>query len=61
MPREKSDERMNEKIQVIKESGTKIISLDETTYEQMQAASKSVYEKIARTADGEIINLYMKE
>lgn len=59
--REKSDERMNEKIQVIKESGTKIISLDETTYEQMQAVSKSVYKKIAQTADGEIINLYMKE
>lgn len=46
---------------MIKESGTKIISLDETTYEQMQAVSKSVYKKIAQTADGEIINLYMKE
>ena len=56
--REQSDERINEKIQVIRDSGTEIITLDDTTKEQMVEASEPVYEQIQKVVDPEIYSLY---
>lgn len=52
------DERINQKIQVIKDSGTQIITLDEETRQQMIEASKPVYEKIQKTVSPEVYSLY---
>lgn len=56
--REQSDERINEKIQVIRDSGTEIITLDDDTKEQMIEASEPVYEQIQKVVDPEIYSLY---
>lgn len=56
--REQSDERINEKIQVIRDSGTEIITLDDATKEQMVEASEPVYEQIQKVVDPEIYSLY---
>ena len=58
--REQSDERISERIQVIKDSGTEIITLDEGTTEEMKEASRSVYDEIAEVVDPEILELYSR-
>ena len=56
--REQSDERISEKIQVIRDSGTEIITLDDATKEQMVEASEPVYEQIQKVVDPKIYSLY---
>ena len=56
--REKSDERISEKIREIEESGTKIITPDEETREQMKEASTPVYDQIEKVTDPELFHLY---
>ena len=56
--REQSDERISERIQIIRDSGTEIITLDEETMEAMKEASAPVYDQIAEVVDAEILKLY---
>lgn len=58
--REQSDARIDERIQIIRNSGTKIVTLDNSVREQMIEASDPVYEKIAEVVDEEILELYME-
>lgn len=56
--REQSDARIDQKIQVIKDSGTQIITLDEETRQQMIDASEPVYEQIQKVVDPDVYTLY---
>ena len=56
--REQSDARIDEKIQVIRDSGTEIITLDDEIREEMVEASQPVYEEIQEVVDPEIYGLY---
>lgn len=56
--REQSDQRIDDRIQTIKDSGTQIITLDEAVREQMIRASDPVYEQIRAVVDPEIYTLY---
>ena len=56
--REQTDERISERIQIIRDSGTEIITLDEETMEAMKEASAPVYDQIAEVVDAEILKLY---
>ena len=58
--REQSDQRIDERIQIIKDSGTEIITLNEETMEEMKTASQPVYEEIAEVVDSEILKLYSR-
>ena len=59
--REQSDARIQDKIQVIEDSGTQIVTLDDETYEQMREASQPVYDEIAEVVSPEIYDFYMNE
>ena len=56
--REQADDRINERIQVIRDSGTEIITPDEETMEAMKEASAPVYDQIAEVVDPKIMELY---
>ena len=56
--REQSDERIDDRIQTIRDSGTEIITLEDSVREQMIEASQPVYEKIQEVVDPEIYRLY---
>lgn len=56
--REQSDQRIDDRIQTIRDSGTQIITLDEAVREQMIKASEPVYEQIRGVVDPEIYSLY---
>lgn len=56
--REQSDDRINERIQVIRDSGTEIITPDEETMEAMKEASAPVYDQIEEVVDPKIMELY---
>ena len=56
--REQSDARIDDRIQTIRDSGTEIITLDDSVREQMIEASEPVYEEIQKVVDPEIYSLY---
>ena len=56
--REQSDERIDDRIQTIRDSGTEIITLDDSVREEMIQASEPVYEEIQEVVDPEIYRLY---
>lgn len=56
--REQSDQRIDERIQTIEDSGTEILTLDDTVREQMIEASQPVYDSIQEVVDPEIYSLY---
>lgn len=56
--REQSDKRIDDRIQTIKDSGTQIITLDESVREQMIKASEPVYKQIRGVVAPEIYTLY---
>src|SRR5699024_7982698 len=49
--REQSDQRIDERIQTIEDSGTEILTLDDTVREQMIEASQPVYDSIQEDVD----------
>ena len=51
--------RIADKIATIEESGTKILTLDDQTREEIREASKSVYASIKENIDPAIYNAYM--
>lgn len=58
--RVQSDERISQRIEVIRESGTKILTLDKEMFEKMKEASEPIYEQIGQVVDPEIMRLYAK-
>ena len=59
--REASDERISQRIQVIEESGTRILTLDEETRQDMIRACAGIYEEIRNAVDEEIYESYIGE
>ncbi len=57
--REQSDARIADKVAVIEESGTQIITLDDETRQAIREKSQSVYESIEEVVDPAIYNSYM--
>ena len=57
--REQSDERIADKIAVIEDSGTEIITLSDETRAQIRQASQSVYDSIKKTIHTDIYNAYL--
>ena len=58
--REQADARISERIRVIEESGTEIITPDAELYQQMSDAAEKVYGKIKEVVDPELFELYTK-
>lgn len=58
--REQSDERIADKIQVIEDSGTEIVTLSDEVRAEIREASQSVYESIEASIDSDIYNSYME-
>ncbi len=58
--REQSDARIADKIATIEASGTEIVTLDETTKEQIRQACQGVYESIEAAVDPALYNAYTK-
>lgn len=58
--REQSDERIADKIQVIEDSGTEIVTLSDEVRDQIREASQSVYSSIKEAIDSDIYDSYME-
>lgn len=58
--RDASDERVFEKMEVIKETGTEIIEVSEDLRQQMLEASDSVYNSIRQLVGDKLIDLYIR-
>lgn len=56
--REKSDERIAGRIDIIEQSGTEVVPLDEQTMEAVREKCKPVYEKIEKTVDPKLVEAY---
>lgn len=59
--REQSDERIASRRETIENSGTEILTLDETTYEEIRELCKSIYEAIEQNVSEEIVKAYIGE
>lgn len=59
--REQSDKRIAERIQVIEESGTQIVTMSEQLKEEVKAAAQSVTDDIRKTVSQEIMDAYLSE
>ncbi len=57
--REQSDARIADKIKVIEDSGTEIITLSDETRQEIRQASQSVYDSIKNNIDADIYESYM--
>lgn len=59
--REQSDERIASRRETIENSGTEILTLDETTYEEIRELCKPIYEAIEQNVSEEIVKAYIGE
>lgn len=59
--REQSDKRIASRIKTIEDSGTEIVELDETTQEEMDKRAETVYTKIRKDVNNDLIDLYMSQ
>lgn len=57
--RKASDQRIANRIKVIKESGTKIVKLDEKTQKDVKKAAQPIYEEIKENISKDIYNSYL--
>ncbi len=57
--REQSDTRIADKIKVIEDSGTEIITLSDETRQEIRQASQGVYDSIKNNIDADIYESYM--
>ena len=57
--RESADTRQGERQKQLEEEGMEIISVDETTWQEMRQACQPVYENIREQAGEELFDLYM--
>ena len=58
--RKASDERIADKIKVIEDSGTTIVTLSGKLKEEMREAAKPVYKEIEDNVSAEIVEVYMR-
>ena len=58
--REQCDERVNNRLQIIKESGTQEIELSDELIQEMREASQSVYDSIHQQVGDELFEAYTK-
>lgn len=59
--REQSDERIASRRETIENSGTEILTLDETTYEEIRELCKPIYKAIEQSVSEEIVKAYIGE
>lgn len=59
--REQSDERIADKIKVIEDSGTEIITLSDEVRSEIREASQGVYDSIKEAIDEDIYDSYMED
>ena len=59
--REASDERIEEKMKVIKDSGTEIITLSDELHQQIREAAQPVYDAIGEQVNEDIVKAYLSE
>lgn len=57
--RKASDERISRRVETIEESGTEVITLSESLYQQMAEISGPVYEEIRENVSGEVVEKYL--
>ena len=57
--RESADTRQGERQKQLEEEGMEIISVDETTWQEMRQVCQPVYENIREQAGEELFDLYM--
>lgn len=59
--RKASDERIEDRMKVIKDSGTKIIALDKKTQEDVRKAASDIYKGIKENVSKDIFNAYLNQ
>lgn len=59
--RKASDERINQRIEVIEDSGTQIVTISDETRQDMVDASADIYEEIKNAVDEDIYRAYVGE
>ena len=59
--REASDERIEEKMKVIKDSGTEIITLSDELHQQIREAAQPVYDAIGSQVSEDIVKSYLAD
>ena len=59
--RQASDERIEEKMKVIEDSGTEIITLSDELNQQIREAAQPVYDAIGSQVNEEIVKAYLAE
>lgn len=57
--REQADERVEDRMAVIEESGTEVIELSDELREEMREASSEVYEEIRNSVGDELVDMYI--
>lgn len=57
---EKSDERIEDRIKTIKDSGTKIIKLSSRTRKQIREAASDIYKEIEDDVSKDLVDAYLK-
>lgn len=59
--RKASDERIEDRMKVIKDSGTKIVTLDKKTQEDVRKAASDIYKSIKENVSKDIFNAYLNQ
>lgn len=59
--RKASDERIANRMKIIKDSGTKIVSLDKETQKAIQKASEPIYEEIEQKVGKNLVDSYLQK
>lgn len=59
--RKASDQRIADRMKVIKDSGTKIVSLDEKTQKDIQKASEPIYKEIEEKVGKNLVDSYLRK
>ena len=59
--RKASDERIEDRMKVIKDSGTKIVALDKKTQEDVRKAASDIYKSIKENVSKDIFNAYLNQ
>ena len=59
--RKASDERIEDRMKVIKDSGTKIVTLDKKTQEDVRKAASDIYKSIKENVSKDIFDAYLNQ
>lgn len=58
--RQQSDDRIAGRIEIVEESGTKVVTLTDETKNQIREVSKPLYDKIEKSVGTDLYNAYLK-